>query len=487
MTVCHLGLWQTKENRSIKKHETIHRLLQLLSKLYGSLSLDYRRQGDSLEKALAKIRPTTTTKSLGNMVIQRLLPFDAHNHIQLGPPPPSPDLQQLAPAAQAITSAFSDSGRKIGSEEEKNDGNHQRSFLVKSLGDYIHHELKGKHVSGMALMATHPRDFATLLDLEREFKNDTSKKNIDGESESSEANMTIVPCLGVHPWFLHELDSENDWALVPPLPSPLVSEEDRSYKPRTKPVPNWIINLESILIEHPHLPVGEIGLDNFHFDPITQELTTPMDRQVEALKLQLEVATKFQRPVSLHCVRAVGKLMDVLDELAEENFQRLSEEWNSSENVSSRCETENDVGKHILPPRLYFHAFGGKAATAIQLVKTLEKPRRIKIRNDSVKRQTRKKFVSVLPPKVYFGFAPPVNFQSPKTASVIQAVGVDRLVLETDREDVRNIGPDMEAGIAWISEVLGIAEDELVLATNKNARDLYGCSEESGGALVEYE
>jgi len=48
-------------------------------------------------------------------------------------------------------------------------------------------------------------------------------------------------------------------------------------------------------------------------------------------------------------------------------------------------------------------------------------------------------------------------------------------VLETDREDVRNVGPDMEAAIAWISEVLGITEDELVSATNKNTRDLYGC------------
>ena len=379
------------------------------------------------------------------MVAKALLPFDAHNHIQLGPPPPS---------------SFS-----------CDDGNAEiipsDNSLVKSLGKYIQYELQGKHLSGMALMATHPRDFGTLLDLERELRSDKTA------GSNSEESMTVLPCLGVHPWFLHELDPIQDWALVPSSTSFLDGREDQLPQ-----VPSWIGNLESLLTEHPHLPVGEIGLDNFHFDPITQELTTPMEKQIEALKLQLQVATNLHRPVSLHCVRAMGKLMDVLEDVAEENFQLLSKEWNSEigDNEEICCSERN----HILPPKLYFHAFGGKAATATQLVKTLEKPRRIKIRNDSVRLQTKKKFVSVPPPKVYFGFAPPVNFQSPKTASVIRAVGLDRLVLETDREDIRNIGPDMEAGISWISEVLEVTKDELVLKTNKNARELYNCGIDDG-------
>lgn len=362
-----------------------------------------------------------------------------------------------------------------------NDDSQESTFLVRSLGDYIHRELRGKRLSGMALMATHPRDFGTLLDLERQVREtwwSPSENRADSDKEdvgvaktttstltTAAQELTIVPCLGVHPWFLHELDPVDDWALVP---SPVVPEE----------VPHWIANLESLLAEHPHLPVGEIGLDNFHFDPSTKELTTPMEQQVEALKLQLQIATRFGRPVSLHCVRAMGKLLDALEDVAEENYRKLSEDWNSIDAVR-----EPRDNNHVLPPRLYFHAFGGKAATATQLVKTLEKPRRIKIRPDSSAKKARKKFVSVPPPKLYFGFAPPVNFQSPKTASVIKAVGLDRLVLETDREDVRNVGPDMEAAIAWISEVLGITEDELVSATNKNARDLYGCC--GGGVGVD--
>jgi Tat protein secretion system quality control protein TatD with DNase activity len=452
------------------------------------------------------------------MVALRLLPFDAHNHIQLGPPPPSPlspssDLlrQQLL---EATSSALSEIDKKdINDENEDADAQTdnvtaRQSFLVRSLGEYIRYELKGKHLSGMALMATHPRDFATLLDLEREVQNQTPvviKQSMDGDNNNDNNNdnddivttteeITILPCLGVHPWFLHELDPEDDWAMVPSTSSfeqhEHVEGESSKNNHAAMPVtvPNWIANLESLLSEHPHLPVGEIGLDNFHFDPITQELTSTMDKQVEALKLQLGVATRLHRPVSLHCVRAMGRLMDALEEVAEENYQRLSKKWNNDSESSANFRSDEDDNKderkldkknvvrnHILPPRLYFHAFGGKAATATQLIKTLETPRRIKIRNESVTRRTKKKFVSIVPTKVYFGFAPPVNFRSPKTASVIKAVGLERLVLETDREDVRNIGPDMEAGIVWISEVLGITEEELVLVTNENARDLYGC------------
>ena len=435
------------------------------------------------------------------MVAPRLLPFDAHNHIQLGPPPPSPFVLSPPPEIpHHEPPTVLGNPTEIDRNEENNGASgHVRTndvsneeFLVRSLSEYIRHELRGKHLSGMALMATHPRDFATLLGLERELQqadrdvaesiSKGGEQNGDGNGEDDEASadeeattMKLVPCLGVHPWFLHELDADGDWE---PVPSPhcAASSPPDLHGAAPAMVPRWIANLESILASHPHLSVGEIGLDNFHFDPVTKELTTPMDKQVEAFKLQLEVAVRWRRPVSLHCVRAMGKLVNVLDDVAEENFRRLSTIWNDENGMNTGDDDcRNDWGqaweRHILPPRIYFHAFGGKAATATQLINTLEKPRRIKIRGATSKN---KKFTSVVTPKIYFGFAPPVNFQSPKTASVIRAVGLERLVLETDREDIRMIGADMEAGTAWISEVLGITKDELVLATNNNARDLYG-------------
>jgi TatD DNase family protein len=273
-----------------------------------------------------------------------LLPFDAHNHVHMGP----------TPLGQA--------------------------------------NLDGC-LSGMAIMSTHPRDFPSVLEL---------------AVNEPTSTITILPCVGVHPWFLHEL-TEVDWAVT------------------TGDIPQWIADMEQLLLEHPQMPVGEIGLDNFHFDPTTKNLTCPLETQVEALEHQLALAIKYQRPVSVHCVRAMGKVMDALSKVQKEH--------------------------KALPPRIYFHAFGGKAATVTQLAKSLEK-----------KQAT----------KVYFGFAPIVNFASPKTIEVLQTVGLDRLVMETDHEDAARVPSSMRLGLEVISEALGVSQEELITRTNRNARELYG-------------
>jgi TatD DNase family protein len=289
-----------------------------------------------------------------------LLPFDAHNHIHLGPTPPLE--QQL-----------------------------------------------DRCLSGMAVMSTHPRDFPKVLEL-------------------AAADSTIIPCVGVHPWFLHELTQE-DW------------------KPTTTTGwPQWIQEMEDLLIQHPNMPVGEIGLDNFHFDPNTKELTSPLSTQVEALELQLLLATKYERPVSVHCVRAMGKITETLAKVQKQN-----------------------QSNHKLPPRIYFHAFGGKAATVTQLIKSLEK-------------STNKKKSNT---KVYFGFAPIVNFASPKTIEVVRTVGLERLVLETDHEDAARVPASMELGLQVISEALEITLEELIIQTNRNAQDLYGLVDKGQQELLE--
>jgi len=372
----------------------------------------------------------------------------------------------------------------------------------------------------MALMATHPRDFPIILDLEKEINknNDIDNDNDIKGSDNDNEMMKILPCLGVHPWFLHELD-QDDWTMVPSSSSSsspssdssstitgrsttLVADPDDNIECDNKDsgnyndndnnnnnnnnndtlssnsVPKWIADLEAFLLEHPHVPVGEIGLDNFHFDPYTKKLTTPMERQVEAFRYQLHLATKHRRPVSVHCVRAMGKIMDTLTEVADANYNNelLLLSLSSTTTTSMPLSLEDDHGLIILPPRIYFHAFGGKAATASQLVKTLEKRRRIKIikkKDDKNKNNNNKKFKTTIPPKVYFGFAPLVNFESPKTLEVIQTIGIDRLVLETDHEDIQKVGPSMKLAIAVISKALEVSPEELIRVTNDNVKDLY--------------
>ena len=93
-----------------------------------------------------------------------ILPFDAHNHVHLGPSPPRMAL--------------------IGSSEAE--GPNKMASAV---------------LSGIAIMSTHPRDFQPVMNLSKDLPLEI------------EGNVQIIPCLGVHPWFLHEV-SADDWKEV---------------------------------------------------------------------------------------------------------------------------------------------------------------------------------------------------------------------------------------------------------------------------------
>jgi TatD DNase family protein len=83
----------------------------------------------------------------------------------------------------------------------------------------------------------------------------------------------VVPCFGLHPWFIAE--QPDDWP-------------DR---------------LESYLTAVPS-GVGETGLGG--------ACGVPMEEQVRALRLHLDLAKRLGRPLMLHCIRAVGRLLEVL-------------------------------------------------------------------------------------------------------------------------------------------------------------------------------
>lgn len=277
-----------------------------------------------------------------------LLPFDAHNHIHMGP----------TEASHAVSS---------------------------SSGEVF--------ISGMAIMSTHPRDFSSVLDLAKE----TLPRRFP--------SVGVIPCLGIHPWFLHDLKDE-DWEV-------------------TDGSPRWLSDLEEVLLAHPRAIVGEIGLDGFHFDPQTRELTCPLERQLEAFKAQMLLANKLERPVSIHCVRSFGPLFEVLSSL------KRSKQ---------------------LPPRMYFHAFGGKAGTVDQLLALCGRDYGL----------------------VYFGFAPVVNFRSPKTAELMRRIGIDRLLLETDHEDAALVHQSLKDSLSYLADALCLTEDMVIKATTTNAFRFYG-------------
>jgi Tat protein secretion system quality control protein TatD with DNase activity len=297
----------------------------------------------------------------------------------------------------------------------------------------------------MAIMSTHPRDFDRVRQLSRELP-------------VQRPGVRIVPCFGVHPWFLHELTSlqqeqeqkqeqeqeQADWHTMEDdddddseQRQPFQNDNDNSNDNNN--LPFWITEIERMVTSTPGAIIGEIGLDGFHFDPVTKELVSPMEKQVEAFRLQMELAARLDKPVSVHGVQCYGAMMPILAQLKQQPPTSKSKSKSKSKNG--------------LPPKIYFHAFGGKAGTVDQLTALCG-------------RETAG--------RVYFGFAPVINLRSPRTAAIVRRVGIERLVLETDHEDAALVPDSMAACIRFLSETLEMEEQDVIDRTTANAFDLYG-------------
>ena len=84
----------------------------------------------------------------------------------------------------------------------------------------------------------------------------------------------IVPSFGYHPWYLHQRTTD------------------------------WLKNLAHHLDTVPSA-VGEIGLDRYKPD-------LPYDGQEEAFIAQLRLAAERDRPASIHCLQAWGRMLEIL-------------------------------------------------------------------------------------------------------------------------------------------------------------------------------
>lgn len=89
-------------------------------------------------------------------------------------------------------------------------------------------------------------------------------------------NKGVIPCFGLHPWFLKE------------------------------GAPGWLEELERFLLRFPSC-VGEIGLDG------GKNGTDPA-RQEGVFAAQLRLAKKLGRPASVHCVKAWGRMLAIIKE-----------------------------------------------------------------------------------------------------------------------------------------------------------------------------
>ena len=90
----------------------------------------------------------------------------------------------------------------------------------------------------------------------------------------ADAHPQVLPSFGCHPWFIHLRTVE------------------------------WQKNLEGFLDQYPSA-VGEIGIDRWKTD-------ISYDDQEEVFLAQLAMATERNLPVSIHCLKAWGRLLELL-------------------------------------------------------------------------------------------------------------------------------------------------------------------------------
>lgn len=344
--------------------------------------------------------------------------FDAHNHIHLGP-------HGLAPLLETIP---------VVSEPNL---------------DSLHRPHLNATFAGAAIMSTHPRDYASVESV---------------TSDLRELNYKAVPCYGIHPWFLNDVLCDSKLTRV------LDNGEDA-----------WLHDLRQRLEQQPDAIVGEIGLDGARWVEVKDEndmngagttdkrtsiwerkrvLACPMPQQKDAFVKQLLLAAELKRPVSIHVVRAWGELFDSLDEVRERMKQishdRQSIQESSSDTNMLEQKKQSKRKELLLPPKMYFHAFSGKAGVIPSLLSACTKGN--------------------LDPNsdVYFGFAPAIpNFYAPKTPQIMKDIGLHRLLLETDLEDASNAWDDLIRCLEGIADALDVDVEEVADQTYNNVDRFY--------------
>eukprot|EP00056_Hartaetosiga_gracilis_P021769 m.26273 g.26273 ORF g.26273 m.26273 type:complete len:348 (+) comp9255_c0_seq1:25-1068(+) len=199
----------------------------------------------------------------------------------------------------------------------------------------------------------------------------------------------VIRFYGVHPWYAHK--------------QPVL----------------WSQRLQHLLGMDKNACVGESGLD---FKAVTEEGVVDRERQLEAFATCLEVAGKFNRPVSAHCVKAYQAFASMLT---------------------------NPPFKGPLPPAISMHSYGGSAEFASLLLTTSKR----------------------LNVDLFFGFSCAINLRSIKRCRrSLQAIPIEHILLESDVTHLSVASVEMCAMLETIAQVKGIELPKLVTQLNSNAR-----------------
>ncbi|KAI9317902.1 TatD family [Dichotomocladium elegans] len=196
----------------------------------------------------------------------------------------------------------------------------------------------------------------------------------------------------------------------------------------------WYNNLLHHLETYPQAIVGEVGLDRaarllpggaieWHGVKPTMVQCT-IEHQLAVLALQLELARKLDRAVSLHCVQGQGHLLSLLQKTKQTKDQPVV--------------------------RLCLHSYGGSPATIAQ-------------------------FMHLKAFRIYVSFSIAINARlDKKLDELIRAVPEDRLLIESDMNTPQGQDEAMAAIVERVAEARGWEVNETAEKTRDNWYNFIG-------------
>jgi Tat protein secretion system quality control protein TatD with DNase activity len=296
--------------------------------------------------------------------------------------------------------------------------------------------------------------------------------------EYASRSQHILPALGVHPWYLHDIIMEN------------IIESNKDESTADEPTPHinieqylkweWLSELETNLSQHPNLIVGEIGLCKMarfvrEFPKELGGKATALQLQKIVFKKQMELAAQWRRPVTVHCVNAHGLLIETLTEMLNEARESCSkEEKVSNTNDLSEKDGTRTTLRNAFPPAIAMHSFTGTAHQVQQILdfeKSILHPEQVEAggkRQRGKKKQQKqqqnqeKEAEGATDILFYFGYSHSVNYimctsekAKRKGIEAVKAIPSDRLLVESDVHASADVVLGTAGAVAYAANARG--------------------------------
>lgn len=299
-------------------------------------------------------------------------------------------------------------------------------------------------------------------------------EDFDATLEYASKSDSILPALGVHPWYIENL----------PGYSSLIADDESHEKSDTIDLDSldseWLGPLEERLLEHPNCLVGEIGLCKIakwvRKHPSGKSAAMAIQKRV--FQKQMILAARLRRPVSVHCVNSHGIFVTAINELIE---RTITEE--DMETMKINYNGCSGSRRYLLPPSIAMHSFTG---TAHHVKELLDLERSIDFPNEDRTKRKKKKATKDgetlnRPPLFYFGFSHSVNYamctsekSRKKGKDAVQAVPLNRLLIESDVHSDLDVAGGTVGAISYVAWARNMQARDVMSTTSKNGSNFFG-------------